>query len=154
MFNHLKTTPNQQQFLEDTKMTQNKISITSDKTTDERNSGSFNEELSYQSFKVHGLIGKGSFGEVYLVEKKSTSMLYAMKVLYKSKVMKHNLTKYAITERNVLSLTNHTFIVKMIYAFQTPDKLFLILDYCPGGDLGELLQKEKKYLYFYIKQTA
>jgi len=41
-------------------------------------------------------------------------MLYAMKVLYKSKVMKHNLTKYAITERNVLSLTNHTFIVKMI----------------------------------------
>ena len=122
MFNHLKTAPNQQQFLENVgnegneKLSlQNKSSINSDKTTD--GSGSFNEELSYQSFKVHGLIGKGSFGEVYLVEKKSNTMLYAMKVLYKSKVMKHNLTKYAITERNVLSLTNHTFIVKMIYAF-------------------------------------
>ena len=44
-----------------------------------------------------------------------------------------------MTERNVLSLTNHPFIVKMNFAFQTPDKLFLILDYCPGGDLGELL---------------
>ena len=120
MFNHLKTAPNQQQFLENVgnegneKLSlQNKSSINSDKTTD--GSGSFNEELSYQSFKVHGLIGKGSFGEVYLVEKKSNTMLYA--ILYKSKVMKHNLTKYAITERNVLSLTNHTFIVKMIYAF-------------------------------------
>ena len=44
-----------------------------------------------------------------------------------------------MTERNVLSLTNHPFIVKMNAAFQTADKLFLILDYCPGGDLGEHL---------------
>ena len=53
--------------------------------------------------------------------------------------------KYALTERNVLSLTNHSFIVKLNYAFQTSEKLFLILDYCPGGDLGEHLQREKRY---------
>lgn len=58
--------------------------------------------------------------------------------------LEHNLVKYAMTERNVLSLTNHPFIVKLNSAFQTPDKLFLILDYCPGGDLAEHLQKEKK----------
>lgn len=40
-------------------------------------------------------------------------MLYAMKVLHKDKIIKHNLTRYAQTERNVLSLTNHPFIVKM-----------------------------------------
>ena len=57
----------------------------------------------------------------------------------------NNLVKYALTERNVLSLTNHSFIVKLNYAFQTSDKLFLILDYCPGGDLGEHLQREKRY---------
>lgn len=44
-----------------------------------------------------------------------------------------------MTERNVLSITNHPFIVKMNFAFQNSDKLFLILDYCPGGDLAELL---------------
>lgn len=49
-----------------------------------------------------------------------------------------------MTERNVLSLTNHPFIVRLNSAFQTLDKLFLILDYCPGGDLSEHLQKEKK----------
>ena len=53
--------------------------------------------------------------------------------------------KYAKTERNVLTNTNHPFIVKMNFAFQTSDKLFLLLDYCPGGDLGHILQKEKKF---------
>jgi len=59
--------------------------------------------------------------------------------------MKHNLIKYALTERNVLSLTDHPFIVKLNWAFQTAEKLFLILDYAPGGDLGEHLQKERRF---------
>lgn len=40
-----------------------------------------------------------------------------MKALDKSKIAKNNLIKYAMTERNVLSLTNHPFIVKLNYAF-------------------------------------
>ncbi len=97
------------------------------------------------SFMCHALLGKGSFGEVYLVQKKNTGILYAMKVLSKDKVTGQNLVKYAMTERNVLSITNHPFIVKLNYAFQTNDKLFLILDYCPGGDLAEHLMKEKRF---------
>jgi len=62
-----------------------------------------------------------------------------MKALDKSKIAKNNLIKYARTERNVLTLTNHPFIVKLNYAFQTIDKLFLVLEFAPGGDLGELL---------------
>ena len=44
----------------------------------------------------------------------------------------------------MLSQTQHPFIVGLNYAFQTKDKLFLILDYCPGGDLGRLLFKRKR----------
>jgi serine/threonine protein kinase len=43
--------------------------------------------------------------------------LYAMKVLHKSRIMKHNLIRYALTERNVLAITSHPFIVKLRYAF-------------------------------------
>lgn len=32
------------------------------------------------------MIGRGSFGEVYLAEKKDTAKYYAMKVLHKSKM--------------------------------------------------------------------
>jgi len=52
-------------------------------------------------------------------------------------MIENNLVKYALTERNVLSILNHPFIVKLNYAFQTDDELFLILDFCPGGDLGK-----------------
>ena len=89
------------------------------------------------------LLGKGSFGEVYLVRHKSSGKHYAMKVLSKKRIVGQNLTKYAYTEKNILSYLRHPFIVALRCSFQTEDKLCLILDYCPGGDLGKVLQREK-----------
>lgn len=65
-----------------------------------------------------------------------------MKVLKKDKILGRNLTRYAMTERNVLSVSNHPFIVSLQYAFQTDDKLFLVMEYCPGGDLSDYLEAE------------
>jgi len=67
-----------------------------------------------------------------------------MKVLSKQKVISNNYTKYALTERNVLSYSSHPFIVQLNFAFQTKNKLYMILDFCPGGDLGKLLIKRGK----------
>ena len=54
--------------------------------------------------------------------------------------------KYAVAERNVLTLTkDHPFIVSLHYAFQSKDKLFLVLDYCPGGDMGSLRLMKPNY---------
>jgi serine/threonine protein kinase len=82
-----------------------------------------------------------------LVEEKGadSGKFYAMKVLSKAKIMSHSLKRYALTERNILSSIDHPFIVKLQYAFQTTDKLFLVLEYCPGGDLSEYLQLEKTF---------
>ena len=96
-------------------------------------------------FELLQMLGKGSFGEVFLVQKRDTKQLFAMKVLRKDKVMAQNLIKYAKTERNVLSYIKHPFIVSLNYAFQTPEKLFLILDYCSGGDLGFQISRERKF---------
>jgi len=46
-----------------------------------------------------------------------------------------------MTERNVLCLAQHPFIVSLNYAFQTSFRLYLILDYCPGGDMGLALSR-------------
>lgn len=53
--------------------------------------------------------------------------------------------KYAITERNVLTRIKHPFIVELHYAFQTSEKLFLILEFCHGGDLSFYLARAKKF---------
>ena len=103
------------------------------------------ESIGAHSFTAHELLGTGSFGEVYLVEKISDHTLHAMKVLWKDKIFEHKLARYALTERNVLSCVSHPFIVKLNYAFQTQNELFLILQYCPGGDLSEYLHVEKRF---------
>lgn len=102
------------------------------------------EPMGPDSFEPLSLIGKGSFGLVYLVRERSTEKLFAMKVLEKSKIMGQNLVKYALAERNVLSMTKHPLIVGLNFAFQTKERLFLVLDYCPGGDLGRILEKERR----------
>lgn len=45
----------------------------------------------------------------------------------------------------MLSLIKHPFIVKLHYAFQTEAYLFLVMDYCEGGDLGKYLEKNKSF---------
>jgi protein-serine/threonine kinase len=47
--------------------------------------------------------------------------------------------RYVQTERDVLASSKNPFIVRLIYAFQTQKKLFLVLDFCPGGDLETLM---------------
>lgn len=90
-------------------------------------------------------LGKGSFGEVYLVEKVDSLEQFALKVLRKEKVLGNNLVRYAFTERNILMSISHPFIVKLNYAFQTPEKLVMVMDFCPNGDLGTQLAREKKF---------
>ena len=98
----------------------------------------------YKDFVPLRLLGRGSFGEVYLARKRGSMEYFAMKVLRKDQICEQNLKRYVMTERNILSYIKHPFIVSSRYAFQTPEKLILILDYCPGGDLAQVLEKEGK----------
>jgi serine/threonine protein kinase len=52
--------------------------------------------------------------------------------------------KYVISEKNVMSKTNHPFIIKLNYTFQTHSRLFLVLDFCPNGDLCSHINMEEK----------
>mmetsp|Transcript_19161 Transcript_19161/g.13754 ORF Transcript_19161/g.13754 Transcript_19161/m.13754 type:complete len:90 (+) Transcript_19161:151-420(+) len=81
------------------------------------------------------VIGKGSYGKVLLVRKKDTQELYALKILKKQEIIKRNQFEHTMTERRILESVRYPFIVKMDYAFQTEEKLFFCLEYCPGGEL-------------------
>eukprot|EP01064_Diplonema_japonicum_P003650 TRINITY_DN1234_c0_g5_i1.p1 TRINITY_DN1234_c0_g5~~TRINITY_DN1234_c0_g5_i1.p1 ORF type:complete len:447 (+),score=67.08 TRINITY_DN1234_c0_g5_i1:42-1343(+) len=86
-------------------------------------------------FELLELIGKGAFGKVVKVKRKSDGMTLAMKSLPKSVIVRENLVEYTKSERNILMTAVHPFIVKLHNAFQTDDKLYLVLDYLPGGEI-------------------
>lgn len=90
------------------------------------------KSLGPENFIFYKMLGKGSFGEVFLVRKKGTKALFAMKVLDKDMILSKNLMKYVNAERNVLNILNHPFMVKLNCAFQTLNKLFIVMEYCSG----------------------
>jgi serine/threonine protein kinase len=91
------------------------------------------------------VIGTGAYGKVLLVKKKSDQKIYAMKVLKKTHIRKQKQVKNTLTERKILESINHPFVVRMNYAFQNERKLFLVLDYCPGGELFFYIEKLKRF---------
>lgn len=68
-----------------------------------------------------------------------------MKVLNKKQIFGQGLVRYAKTERDVLTITKHPFSIGLKYAFQTPEKLFMLLDYAPGGNMTRILHKDKRF---------
>jgi Protein kinase domain/PX domain len=97
------------------------------------------------SFKMIKVIGKGSFGKVFLVKEIKTNQIYALKVLRKDNIIKRNQVEHTNTERSVLGYVRHPFIVGMNMAFQSKDKLYFVLDYCAGGELFFHLGKLGKF---------
>jgi Protein kinase domain/Protein kinase C terminal domain len=90
------------------------------------------------------VIGKGSFGLVYLARYRKTRELYALKVLFKAQLYEQRQVEHTRAERSVLSVTDHPFVVRLHYAFQTADKLFFVLDYCAGGELFFHMQRLRR----------
>lgn len=91
--------------------------------------------VSVNDFELIKVIGKGSIGKVFLVRKKDTHVIYAMKVLRKKNVVRHGLEEHIKTERLILEEIDHPFIARLRFSFQTKDKLYLVTDYCSGGEL-------------------
>jgi serine/threonine protein kinase len=91
------------------------------------------------------VIGRGSFGKVMQVRHKETGKIYAMKVMRKDAIIAKNQVAHTRDEKNILQRIRHPFIVNLNYAFQTKDKLYMILDYVNGGELFYHLKKEGKF---------
>ncbi|KAG9511043.1 Serine/threonine-protein kinase Sgk1, partial [Fragariocoptes setiger] len=94
-------------------------------------------------FEFLKVIGKGSFGKVYLARHKLEAKIYAIKVLSKHMILKHNEKRHVMSERNVLIRNlRHPFLIGLHYSFQSKDKLYFVLDYANGGEMFYHLQRD------------
>ncbi|KAG8525847.1 uncharacterized protein KY384_000607 [Bacidia gigantensis] len=92
-------------------------------------------------------LGKGTYGTVLLVKQESTGKLYAQKQFRKASLtIRKKLVEQTKTERTILeSVNRHPFVVKLYYAFQDHEKLYLILEYAQGGELFERMRNEHMF---------
>jgi serine/threonine protein kinase len=104
-------------------------------------------KITSEDFEPLRCLGKGTFGTVILVKQQSTGRLYAQKQFKKASLTVHKrLVEQTKTERKILEDVNrHPFVVKLFYAFQDHEKLYLILEYAQGGELFTHLAEERMF---------
>ena len=92
--------------------------------------------VSLSDFDMIKVIGRGSYAKVLMVELKSTKRIYAMKVIKKELVTDDEDIDWVQTEKHVFeTASNHPFLVGLHSCFQTPSRLFFVIEFVRGGDL-------------------
>lgn len=98
--------------------------------------------LGLRHFKLLRRLGCGDIGTVYLAELTGTNCLFALKVMDNEFLATRKKMLRAQTEREILQMLDHPFL-PTLYAHFVSDKLScLVMEYCPGGDLHVLRQKQ------------
>jgi len=100
----------------------------------------FRNEIGIHEFNFIKMISKGAFGRVWLVEKKATGDLYAMKIIDSSHKMERNQIQALWAERDVFSVLKGDFVVKAIWTFRYKSFLCFVMEYMIGGDFGYILE--------------
>ncbi|KAI3784248.1 hypothetical protein L1987_43343 [Smallanthus sonchifolius] len=99
-------------------------------------------EIGLSHFKLLKRLGYGDIGSVYLVELKDTNTFFAMKVMDKASLASRNKLLRAQTEREILVLLDHPFLPTLYYYFETEKFYCLVMEFCSGGNLHTLRQKQ------------
>ncbi|KAL5716864.1 non-specific serine/threonine protein kinase [Ranunculus cassubicifolius] len=99
-------------------------------------------QLGLKHFRPVKPLGSGDTGSVHLVELTGTGELFAMKAMDKGVMLNRNKVHRACAEREILDMLDHPFLPALYASFQTKTHICLITDYCPGGELFMLLDRQ------------
>lgn len=97
------------------------------------------------SFEILKALGKGYFGKVFLVEKKDTKELYALKVISKLDIIKRNFFENLKNEKKIMERVRNPFVVNLDYCFASPSYLFFAMRFKQGGELYHHLRKAARF---------
>ena len=92
-------------------------------------------QLSMDNFRIISVLGRGFYGKVMLCQNIDTGELYAIKSIHKDRLAEQGKAQTVMAERNIMMMAHFPFIVNLCFAFQTPSKFYLGLEYAPGGEL-------------------
>ncbi|KAL6332675.1 hypothetical protein AAG906_010015 [Vitis piasezkii] len=98
--------------------------------------------LGLSHFRLLKRLGCGDIGSVYLSELSGTKSYFAMKVMDKGSLASRKKLLRAQTEREILQSLDHPFLPTLYTHFETEKFSCLVMEFCPGGDLHTLRQRQ------------
>ncbi|KZV52867.1 KCBP-interacting protein kinase isoform 1 [Dorcoceras hygrometricum] len=98
--------------------------------------------LGLSHFNLLKKLGSGDIGTVYLTELIGTDCLFAIKVMDNEFLARRKKMPRAHTEREILKMLDHPFLPTLYAQFTSDNLSCLVMEFCPGGDLHVLRQKQ------------
>ena len=92
-------------------------------------------------YEIKQKLGKGKFGLVKLGINKQTKEKVAVKIMNKNNMDSSDL-ELVRTEIEILKICQHPYIIKLYDIFENVDYIYIIMEYCSGGDLFTFLKKK------------
>ncbi|KAF8480764.1 AGC/NDR protein kinase [Russula ochroleuca] len=113
-------------------------------------------KLRVDQFHIMAQVGQGGYGEVYLARKQETGEVCALKKMRKRTLFKMDEVRHVLVERDILTATKTPWLVRLLYAFQDAEHVYLAMEYVPGGDFRTLLNNsgvlKEEHARFYISE--
>ena len=100
---------------------------------------------SLNDFEIGKPLGKGKFGSVYLAREKKSKFIVALKILFKSQLVKSNVEHQLRREIEIQSHLRHPHILRLYGYFHDATRIFLILEFAPRGEMYKELQKQRRF---------
>lgn len=94
-------------------------------------------------FELGRVVGKGSFGEVFLCEHRASGAKFALKSIDKGKISSHKALSLVKNEKHILTIINHPFTLNFFTSFQDNTRIYFLTEYVPGGELFRILQNQR-----------
>ena len=100
------------------------------------------EKQTIREYESLSIIGRGAFGEVHVCREIKTGKIYAVKKIKKDVLLEKNQIIHIRSEQQFMSKVKSPWIVDLKASFQEDDYLYLIMEFCQGGDFMNLLIKK------------
>ena len=96
-----------------------------------------------EDFKILKILGRGTFGKVYLVQYKNEKEYYAMKSIKKEYLIEENEIQKILIVKNFLQNLSFPFLIGTLLCFVTEDRIYFIMNLIEGENLSNYMMNNK-----------
>jgi len=119
------------------------LSASSHEGADDVKTDVWRVETAVTELKHLGILGKGAYGIVTLVEDPKTGSQYALKAIRKHEIIKNDQGAQIVSEKKIQESLETPFCVKLFRTYRDKFRIYLLLEACTGGNVFSLLRKRR-----------
>jgi serine/threonine-protein kinase ULK2 len=101
------------------------------------------KKIEQYSFNFKSVLGEGSFSKVYLGKNDDSNELVAIKVVEFKSLKDEFAMNLLKSEIKILKELKHPNILRCYDVITTSNNIYIITEYCEGGDLGTILEQRR-----------